>query len=107
MQKFELQQDKLKLDTLLDCIIQGSAFATKHRPENFYTYKGKPEDWSNIFAADIRRADKVRYKDRVFYGIISKDDSRGDYTYFFYQGNMYCFDPYFTDCPILAEILKE
>lgn len=103
MQRFKIQSENLALEVLLDCIIEKSAFAVKDSPQYYYTFEDRPTDWTNTFVADIRRADRIRYRDRVFYGVKPKNGGR--YVWFLYQGMIYYFDSYYSNCPILESIL--
>lgn len=101
MKKFEINSDNLCVRALLDCIIEKSAFAVKAKPFDYYTYYGNPGDWTNSLIADARKALRADYRRRTFYLVKSEERI----CHVLYQGDVYYFDEYFSDCPILASIL--
>jgi len=103
MEKFSKYPNDLDLEILLDCIIYKSAYAVKAKPVDYYTYNGIPNDWEKQFMGDVRKAVKTDYKGRVFYVFYFKDTKA--VAHIFYQDNVYYFDPYFSDCPILQALL--
>lgn len=103
MEKFSTHPDDLDLAALLDCIIYKSTFAVKVKPMDYYTCNGIPNDWEKQFMGDVRKAVKTDYDGYVFYVVYFKDTER--VAHIFYQDNVYYFDPYFSDCPILQNIL--
>ena len=102
MQKYAINLDVLKDNILLDCIIEKSAVATKSKPEEYYTYNGTPKDWVKEFISQIRQADKVIYRGRLFYVLRHKSTV----LCVFHQEFVYSFDNHYADCPIFGEILK-
>lgn len=98
-----MRSEELSEKQLLKCIYKKSAFAQKSDIRDFYTHNGQPADWEKTLIKDIRNADRINYKGRVFYTV------QGPQTicYVFYQNFVYYFDSYYADCPILDKIVKK
>lgn len=104
MERFSINPARLSPQTLMDCILEGSAFAVKTSVKKYYTHKGEPKNWMDEFVSDIQGADNIDYNGHKLNGV--KYSEGGAYSYFIYEGQLFYFDSYFSDCPILAEILK-
>jgi len=106
MKRFSINLYCLKVEILLECIIRKSQVAQKEVDfKDFYTYKGKPNDWQKSLISDIRKAEKIRYKNRDFL-VVKQIPYSNKIAYVFYQDCLYHFDEYYTDCPIFEQILN-
>lgn len=103
MNKFSIDIKSLSDEVFYECIIQKSEFAIENEINDFYTYKGKPKDYFKTIIADIRRANKVFYKNRLFYVVRYKESI----SWIFHQHNVYYFDSYFQDCPLFSKIVAQ
>lgn len=102
LNKFSININSLSDKVFYECIIQKSKFSIKNEINDFYTFQGRPKDYFKTIIADIRGADKVFYKNRLFYVVRYKESI----LWIFHQHNVYYFDPYFQDCPIFNEIIN-
>lgn len=102
MERFSINIDNLKLETLLECILQESKFATKNKIKDFYTCKGEPKNYMKEVVQDINESEIVYYKDESF-NVLNGDTG---ICFIFHNGYVYSFDEYYQDCPIFANILK-
>ena len=103
MKKFAISLSNLKDAVLYECILRGSKVAVKSKFKDFYTCEGEPENWKDNFLEDVNASERVERKNEVFYTHRYLDEI----CYVFYRGHVYSFDPYFTDCEVFREIIKE
>ncbi len=103
MEKFSINNKHLSDNIFFESIVQKSAFTTKHNIEDFYTFGGLPKDYMKQVIKDIRKAQKVVYKECAFYICRGINNC---VAYIFYDGSVYSFDEYYQDCPIFASLLK-
>jgi len=103
MDKFAISLNNFKDHILYECILRGSAVAVKDKFKDYYTHNGEPENWKDDFLEDVNTAERVEYRGSVFYTHMFL----GEIAFIFYDGHVYSFDRYFTDCEVFREIIKE
>lgn len=103
MKKFSINSDNLKDRVLFDLLQNGSEFIPKHKPKDYYTFEGKPEGWKSDYRKDKAESEKIRYRGNKYKVLKTKD---GNVMCIFHKKHVYSPDSYFSDCEILAEILK-
>jgi len=102
MEKFKIESKDMDLEDLLDCIINKSTFAVRAKPKDYYTFNNRPTDWEQQFIGDIRKSIRVDYRGRVFYVLFSGENVLNVYN----QSSVYYFDSFYSDDPILNQILE-
>jgi len=108
MKKFKIWPEELTEKQLFRCILKGSAFAQKCKIKKFYTNsQGLPKDWGEELIKDIHESRKTKYNGHTFYVVGGGDGVKNDVVYIFYKDRVYSFDAYYSDCPILKEILRK
>ena len=107
MKKFKIYSDQLTEKQLFRCILKGSAFAQKRKIKKFYTHNGEPKNWEEELIEDIHESRKTEYKGYTFYVVGGGVGEKNDVVYIFYKNHVYSFDDYYSDCPILKEILRK
>jgi hypothetical protein len=107
MKKFKIYSDQLTEKQLFRCILKGSAFAQKCKIKKFYTHNGEPKNWEEELIKDIHESRKTEYKGHTFYVVWGGHGLHNDVVCIFYKNRVYSFDAYYSDCPILKEILRK
>jgi hypothetical protein len=109
MEKFAISASSLKDSILFECILRGSQFATGFKYKDFYTFDGQPKTWKEDMVEDIHGSHLNLFKGEKFYTCRIWCDNMDEsvVTHIFHNSRVYAFDSYYSDCPILAEILKE
>lgn len=103
MKRFSINSNNLKDRVLFDLIQNGSRYFQKIKPKKYYTCNGEPANWKWEYRKDKDDAEKIQYMGNK-YKVLKTGD--GNVLCIFHKKHVYSPDSYYSDCPILAEILK-
>jgi|AntRauTorcE11897_2_1112592.scaffolds.fasta_scaffold00193_19 hypothetical protein len=113
MKKYALQIHNLSEQAHYELILQGSKVATMYTPKNYCSIEteddGMYEDpnMEDIveFAQDLANSTVDYYKNEVFQVSYTNDFTK--VVFIFYNGYVYSFDNYYTDCNIFKKVIQE